>query len=110
MSDVLRPRNRVWQKRSEGLLLTTKRSKELAGGERLHLLVAMGHGHCVICAEPYVKMDGQYFARFIRRHFPILFDITRNDDSKPKLFVMDNDTSQTSTVARKALESIGANM
>ena len=62
----------------------------------------MAHGHGVICAEPYAKMDGPYFARFIRHHFPILFDITRaNDNTKPKLFVMDNDPSQTSAVARK---------
>ncbi|CAB3978201.1 Transposable element Tcb1 transposase [Paramuricea clavata] len=111
MSDVLKPKNRVWRKRGEGLLLTTKGSKELAGGKRLHLLVAMAHGHGVICAEPYVKMDGPYFARFIRRHFPILFDITsNNDNTKPKLFVMDNDPSQTSAVARKALKSIKASM
>ncbi|XP_028403948.1 uncharacterized protein LOC114526537 [Dendronephthya gigantea] len=110
LSDVLKPKNRVWRKRGEGLLLTTKGSKELAGGKRLHLLVAMAHGHGVICAEPYVKMDGPYFARFIRRHFPILFDITKNDNTTPKLFVMDNDPSQTSAVAKKALKSIGANM
>ena len=111
MSDVLKPKNRVWRKRGEGLLLTTKGSKELASGKRLHLLVAMAHGHGVVCAEPHVKIDGPYFARFIRRHFPILFDITTNhDNSKPKLFVMDNDPSRTSAVARNALKSIRANM
>ena len=72
----------------------------------------MAHGKGVICAEPYEKMDGPYFSRFIRRHFTNLFDITRNDNdnNKPKLFVMDNDPSQTSAVARKALDSIGAQM
>ena len=44
MSDVLKPKNRVWRKRGEGLSLTTKGSKDLAGGKRLHLLVAIAHG------------------------------------------------------------------
>ena len=111
MSDVLKPKNRVWRKRGEGLSLTTKGSKDLAGGKRLHLLVAIAHGKGVICAEPYVKMDGPYFARFIRHHFPILFDITRtNGNANLKLFVMDNDPSQTSAIARKALNNIGAKM
>ena len=112
MGDVLKPKSRIWRKRGEGLALTTKGSKDLAGGKRLHLIVAMAHGKGVICAEPYEKMDGPYFSRFIRRHFTNLFDITRNDNdnNKPKLFVMDNDPSQTSAVARKALDSIGAQM
>ena len=97
----------VWRKR-EGLLLTTKGTKDLAGGKRLHLLVAIAHGKGVICAEPYVKMDGPYFARFIRNHFPILFDIAkRNGNENLKLFVMDNDPSQMSAIARKALNNIG---
>ena len=52
MSDILKPKNRVWRKRGEGLSLTTKGSKDLAGGKRLHLLVAIPHGKGVICAEP----------------------------------------------------------
>ena len=111
MSDVVKPKNRVWRKRGEGLLITTKGSKELAGGNRLHLLVAIAHGKGVICAEPYEKMDGPYFARFIRRHFPTLFEITdKEDGNKSKLFVMDNDPSQTSAVAKKALKAIGVEM
>lgn len=51
------------------------------------------------------------FHVFIRRHSPVLFEITKNNgDTKPKLFVMDNDPTQTSAVARKALKSIKANM
>ena len=111
MSDVLKPKSRLWRKRGEGLSLTTKGSKDLAGGKRLHLLVAILHGKGVICAEPYVKMDGPYFARFIRHHFPILFDITRKyGNANLKLFVMDNDPSQTSAIARKALNNIRAKM
>lgn len=39
MSDALKAKNRVWRKRSEGLIFTTKGSKNLAGGKRLHLIV-----------------------------------------------------------------------
>ena len=58
-----------------------------------------------------MKMDGPYFAGFICCHFPILFDITRiNGDADPKLFVMDDNPSQTSAVVKKALNKIGAKM
>ena len=90
--------------------LTTKGSKDLAGGKRLHLLVAIAHRKGVIGAEPYVKMDGPYFARFICHHFPILFDITTTNGNANLNFVMDNDPSQTSAIARKALNNIGAEM
>ena len=110
MSDVLKPKNRVWRKR-EGLSLTTKGSKDLVGGKQLHLLGAIAHGKGVICAKPYVKMDGPCFARFIHHYFPILFDITRtNGNANLKLFVMDNDPSETSAIARKALNNIRAKM
>ena len=111
MSDALKAKNRIWRKRGEGLQITTKGSKDLAGGKRLHFLVAMAYGKGVICAEPFEKMDGPYFARFIRRHFPNLFEITgKQNSNSPKLFVMDNDPSQTSAAAKKALQSIGVDM
>ena len=74
------------------------------------MAIACGNGF--ICAETYEKMDGPYFARFIRHQFPTLFDITgkQSNSNTPKLFVMDNDPSQMSAVAKKALHSIGATM
>ena len=33
MSDALKAKNRVWRKRSEGLIFTTKGSKDLTGGK-----------------------------------------------------------------------------
>ena len=62
MSDALKAKNRLWRMRSEGLTLTTKGSKDLAGGKRLHLLVAIAQGRGVICAEVYEKMSGHYFS------------------------------------------------
>ena len=69
----------------------------------MHLIVAIAYGRGVICAEPYERMSGEYFARFIRRNFPILFEITGKNEGEPKLFVMDNDPSQTSAKAKCAL-------
>ena len=110
MSDVIQPKGRIWRKRSEGLQLTTKGSKDLAGGKRLHLLVAISHGHGVICAQSYEKMSGAYFARFIRRQFPNLFEIAGKMENDSLVFVMDNDPSQTSAKAKRALRSVNASM
>ena len=100
----MKPKSRIWRKRQEGLQITTKGGKDLAGGRRLHLIVAIAYGRGVTCSEPYERMSGEYFARFIRRNFPILFEITgKKNEEGPKLFVMDNDPSQTSAKAKCAL-------
>ena len=108
---MIKPKGRILRKRiSEGLQFSTKGSKELAGGKRLHLLVAISYGHGVICAEPYEKMSGAYFERLIRRKFPILFEIAGKGEKDSLLFVMDNDPLQTSAKAKRALRSARANM
>ena len=45
-------------------------------------------------------MTGAYFARFVRDKFPVLFSRKRGR----KWFVMDNDPSQRSLAARKAIK------
>ena len=90
----------MWRKRSEGLAVTTKGSKDLAGGKRLHLLVAISYNKGVIVAEPYEKMNSEFFSSFIRRHFPTLFEVAGKGDSERKIFLMDNDPSQMSAKAR----------
>ena len=37
----MRPKARVWRKRNQGLEVTAKGSKDLAGGRRQHLMVAL---------------------------------------------------------------------
>ena len=103
LSDAIKPNNRIWRKKGEGLILTTKGSKDLAGGKRLHLRVVISYGKGVIFAEPYEKMT----AEFIRRHFPNLFEIAGKGDNDRKVFVMDNDPSQTSAKAMGMLDSMG---
>ena len=56
LSDVVKPKSCIWRKRQEGLQITTKGSKDLAGGRRSHLIVAIAYGRGVICAEPYERM------------------------------------------------------
>ena len=71
-SDALKPRSKVWRKRSEGLVVTTKGSKDLAGGKRLHLLVAISYGQGVIMAEPYEKMNSEFCFRLCEDNvFPL---------------------------------------
>ena len=84
-------------------------SKELAGGRRLHVIVAIAFGKGVILKVPYEKMTGKSFANFIREHFNITFAKAGPKAHGKRLFVMDNDPSQTSREARLALEDIEGN-
>ena len=78
-SNALTPASKIWRKQSEGLVMTTKGSKDLAGAKRLHLLVAIAYGKGVILAEPYEKMNADFFSDFIRRIFPTLSEIAGAD-------------------------------
>ena len=100
MRDMVAPNPRIWRKRNEELKWTAKGSKGLAGGKRLHLLVAICFGKGLILAEPYEKMNAEFFSRFIQRHYPIMFEIEENGEpGDSKMFVMDNDPSQGSALA-----------
>ena len=92
-------RARVWRKREEGLKVTGKGCKDLAGGRRLHVLVAIAYGKGVILKLPYEKMIGEFFAKFIREHFNLTFANAGPKADGRHLFVMDNDPSQTSRIA-----------
>ena len=98
------PKSRVWRKKSEGLQLTSKGSKELAGGKRLHVMVAIAYGKGVVLKEPYEKLNGTFFANFIREHFNLCFGRAGPKRNGAWKFVMDNDPSQTSQGALTALE------
>ena len=77
LRDALAPKGRVWRKRTEGLQVTAKGSKNLAGGKRLHILVATSHNKGVLVVQEYEKMTGAHFARFVRDKFPVLFSRKR---------------------------------
>ena len=46
-----------------------KGSKNLAGGRRLHLIVAIVYGKGVVLKEAYEKRNGRFFTQFIQEHF-----------------------------------------
>ena len=110
MSDAVKPKSKVWSKKNEGLVVTTKGSEDLAGGKRLHLIVAISYGKGGILAEPHEKMNAEFFAQFVRRHFPTLFETAGKEEGDQKIFVMDNDPSQTSAKAKAAFAQLGFTM
>ena len=56
--EATKPKGKIWRKRSEGLECTATGSKDLPGGRRVHVLVAMSYHTGVILAEPYDRMSG----------------------------------------------------
>ena len=96
-------RARVWRKKEEGLQVT---AKELAGGRRVHLIVAIAYSKGVILKVPYEKMNGSFFAVFVREHLNITFAKAGLKTNGRRLFIMDNDPSQRSRAAQMALEDI----
>ena len=90
--------------------VTAKGTKELAGGRRLHLMVAVAYGKGVVLCQPYEKLNGCFFAQFIRQHFNITFAKAGPKVQSKRIFVMDNDPSQTSKKAMEALHDIEAEL
>ena len=103
---AMQPKSRVWRKRGEGLSITAKGNKSLAGGKRLHVIVAVAWRQGVILMEEYEKMDGTFFAQFIRNHFNLCFGKAGPKAYGKRLFLMDNDPSQTSKKSLSALSDI----
>ena len=103
-------KSHVWRRKGEGLKFTSKASKNLAGGRRLHVVIAIAYGKGVILKVPYEKMSGEFFALFICRHFNLAFAQAGPKANGRRLFVMDNDPSQRSKAAAKALEGIEAEL
>ena len=75
-------------------MLIGKGSKDLAGGRRVDVMVAIAHGKGVILAEPYEKMNGNFFAHFIKNKFNICFAKAGPKHDGKRIFVMGNDPSQ----------------
>ena len=70
-------------------------------------MVAIARGKGVICTEACEKMSASYFSDFIERRFPAMFRKMGKTARSKKIFVMDNDPSQTSAKARKTLSRLG---
>ena len=100
------PKAWVWRRKSEGLQVTSKGSKDLAGGKCLHLMVAVAYHQGVILKEQYEKLNGKFFANFIRRHFNLCFARAGPKKDGKRIFVQDNDPSMVSKAAMTALHEI----
>ena len=109
--DALTPSGRVWRKANEGLKYTTKGSKSLPEGRRCHVMVGVAFSSGVIIAEEYDKMNGPWFAKFAETTLQqALLECAVLKNKEKLLFVMDNDPSQNSRVAKDALQEIGAEL
>ena len=92
------PKGRVYRKASEGLEYTTTGSKALAGGRRVHVLVAISYNGGIVLAEQYEKMTGNVFADFIRcRLLRAFIDACMQSrrGRMAKMILMDNDLIKT---------------
>ena len=108
MSEASSPKARVWRKKGEGLQVTAKGSKNLAGGRRLHILVAIAYGKGVILKEIFEKMNAAFFSQFIKDNFNSCFAQAGPKKNGKRLFVMDNDPSQNSKASVRAMKEIKA--
>ena len=72
----------------------------------LHFLVAIAFNRGVVLAQDYEHMTGKYFSDFVRKNLSMLFI----GETEQKWFVMDNDPSQRSKAAMKAINETGATL
>ena len=87
MDQARAPRGRIWRKISKGLDpgCTAKGCKEGSGGKIVHIVAAISFGQPVLIAEPFVKMNGQYFESFIDNDFDSVFQPANNTDGRYRL-------------------------
>lgn len=104
MSEAVSPRSSVWRKASESLSLTSKGSKNLAGGKRVHVMVCNSAKKGVILADVYEKMSRRYSSDLIARKFLTIF--RRVGKTRQKIFVMGNRPSQTSAMSMDTLQEL----
>ena len=62
-------------------------------------MLVIAHGKGVILPEPCEKMNGNFFAKFIKKQFNTCFAKAGPKQGSKRLFVMDNDPSQSSKAA-----------
>ena len=54
------------EEKGEGLKITAKGSKDLPGGRRLHVIVAIAHGKRDVLREAYNKMNATFFGEIYK--------------------------------------------
>ena len=71
---------RVWRRREEGLKFTSKAPKNLAGGRRLHVLVAIAYGKGVILKVPYEQNEWRILWPFDTQKFQLSVRTSRAEN------------------------------
>ena len=94
---------KIWRKRKQGLSVTGKGKHVGSGGRVVKMIVAISYGKGVIYCEQYEKLDGSYYANFIRRNFQNIF---QKSGKCSKLFVQDNCPILNCAKARNALKEV----
>ena len=107
LDDARAPKGKIWRKRKERLSVTAKGKHIGSGGRVVKMIVAISYGKDVIYCEQYEKLDGNYYANFIRRNFQNMFQKSRKHS---KLFVQDNCPILNCARARKALKEVGVEL
>ena len=100
------PLARVWRKKNEGLSwsCTSKGKKAGVCGKTVHLIVCISYGKGVIFCEQYEKMNGEFFANFIKRNFKNIISASCNPSGH--FFVQDGDPSQNSKLAKQEMSKL----
>ena len=103
------PRSREWRRKNEGPKKDcTAKNKNLGSGCKMaHFIVAIAYNNDVIC-EQYEKMNGKYFADFLRRNFVFMFSVCGK--MIDKTLMQDEDTSQNSALAGREWGKCGATL
>lgn len=93
----------IWRKKCEGTSIgcTAKGKREGTGGRVAKFIVAISYNKGVIKCRQYEKLDGNYFASFVRNNFDAMF--TRAEKENSPMWLQDGDPSQNSAVVRKVL-------
>ncbi len=82
----------------------------MAGGQCLHVIATIASQEGVILRKDYEKMDGGFFAKFIREHFNLCFGKAGPKAYGKKSFLIDNYPSQTSKKAMLPFSEIECNL
>ena len=104
-------RTRTWRLRGEGLSIhsTAKGRKEGTGGSVAKFMVSIAYGKGVIGVQQYNgHICGEKFADIVRSNFPRMFEKSANPTGR--YFLQDNDPSQVSKVAIKAMADVNAHL
>lgn len=102
------PRAREWRRKNEGLNpdCIAKGSKVGSGGKVAHFMVAISYDRAAIVCDQYEKMNGKYFAGFVREKFRWMIENSVNPHGS--YFLQDGDPSQNSKLAKTEIDKIGA--